>query len=225
MWQILTIPPKRYERPLIGYLSRQQVKAILVAPDESTWSDKRDRVLLSTLYNTGARVSELIRIRVSDLTIGDTSTQRIHGKGRKLRTVPIWKNTEKQLRQWMEVNTLTENMILFPNRKSQQLTRTGITDRLMLATQRAAIHCTSLKDRRVTPHIIRHSTAMHLLQSGVDITIIALWLGHESTATTHGYIEADLAMKEKALNTLAPEVQSHQRFQASDKLIAFLDKR
>jgi site-specific recombinase XerD len=221
--QVLAIPVKRYERPLIGYVSREEIKAILQAPDENTWSGQRDRVLFATMYNTGARVSELIRMRVSDLTISETTAIRIHGKGRKLRSVPIWKSTARQLKQWLAVSALANDQALFPNRKGAQLTRTGITDRLMLATRQAATNCLSLSEQRVTPHIVRHSTAMHLLQSGVDITIIALWLGHESPATTHSYIEADLAMKENAMKSLAPPDGSCSRFKPSDKLMKFLD--
>lgn len=221
--QILAIPVKRYERPLIGYVTREEIKAILQAPDKNTWSGQRDRALFTTMYNTGARVSELISMRVSDLNISETATILIRGKGRKLRSVPIWKTTARQLKQWLAVTSLEDDKTLFPNRKGVQLTRTGITDRLMLATRQAATDCHSLIEQRVTPHIIRHSTAMHLLQSGVDITVIALWLGHESPATTHGYIEADLAMKENAMNTLAPSDQTCTRFKASDKLMKFLD--
>ena len=221
--QILAIPVKRYERPLIGYVSREEITAILQAPAEDTWSGQRDRALFATMYNTGARVSELIRMRVSDLTISETTNLRIHGKGRKLRSVPIWKSTAHQLKQWLVFAALENNQALFPNRKGHPMTRTGITNRLMLATKQAARTCLSLNKQRVTPHIVRHSTAMHLLQSGVDITIIALWLGHESPATTHGYIEADLAMKEKAMNSLTPLNQSCSRFKPSDQLMAFLD--
>lgn len=221
--QILAIPVKRYERPLIGYVSRQEITAILQAPAEDTWSGRRDRVLFATMYNTGARVSELIRMRVSDLTISETTTLRIHGKGRKLRSVPIWKSTARQLKQWLVFAALENDQALFPNRKGQPMTRTGITNRLMLATKQAASTCLSLNKQHVTPHIVRHSTAMHLLQSGVDITIIALWLGHESPATTHSYIEADLAMKENAMNSLTPLDQNCSRFKPSDQLMAFLD--
>lgn len=221
--QVLAIPVKRYERPLIGYVSREQIKAILNAPDDNTWSGQRDRALFATMYNTGARVSELIRMRVSDLTIGESAVIRIHGKGRKLRSVPIWKSTARQLKQWLAVAALANDQALFPNRKGVQMTRTGITDRLMRASQQASTNCVSLSDHRVTPHIVRHSTAMHLLQSGVDITIIALWLGHESPATTHGYVEADLAMKQSAMDSLAPSDHIGSRFRPSDKLIKFLD--
>jgi len=221
--QVLAVPVKRYERPLIGYLSRDEIEAVLQAPDENTWSGQRDRVLFAMMYNTGARVSEIISMRVSDLTISETSVIRIHGKGRKLRSVPIWKSTARQLKRWISIAALTDDQSLFPNRKGAQLTRTGITDRLTLATRQAASTCLSLTGQRVTPHIVRHSTAMHLLQSGIDITIIALWLGHESPATTHGYIEADLAMKENAMKTLELPDQGSTRFNPNDKLMKFLD--
>lgn len=221
--QILAIPVKRYDRPLIGYISREEIKAILQAPDENTWSGLRDRVLFATMYNTGARVSELIRMRVSDFTLSETAVIRIHGKGRKLRSVPIWKSTARQLKHWLAFANLSNEQVLFPNRNGVQLTRTGITDRLMLATQKSATICQSLNNKRVTPHIVRHSTAMHLLQSGVDITVIALWLGHESPATTHGYIEADMMMKEIAMNSLAPSDNNCKRFKANDKLLTFLN--
>jgi integrase/recombinase XerD len=168
--QILAIPIKRYERPLIGYLLREEINAILKAPDENTWSGQRDRVMFTTLYNTGARVSELIRMRVSDLTIGDTSALCIHGKGRKLRTVPIWKSTVRQLRQWIDINAITDDMVLFPNRKGQQMTRTGITDRLMLATRKAMIDCATLNKRRVTPHIVRHALRVNLSSDNASLS-------------------------------------------------------
>ena len=221
--QVLAVPVKRYERPLIGFVSREEIQAILQAPDESTWSGQRDRALFATMYNTGARVSELIHMRVSDLTINGTAVIRIHGNGRKLRSVPIWKSTAHQLKRWLVTAGLSDDQSLFPNRKGTQLTRTGISDRLMLATRQAATTCLSLNGHRVTPHIVRHSTAMHLLQSGIDITIIALWLGHESPATTHGYIEADLAMKENAMKSLELSDQGSTRFEPSDKLMEFLD--
>jgi len=155
--QVLAIPVKRYERLLIGYVSREEIQAILDAPDKSTWSGLRDRVLFATMYNTGARVSELIHMRVSDLTINGTAVIRIHGKGRKLRSVPIWKSTAHQLKQWLATAALADDQSLFPNRKGKQLTRTGITDRLILATRQAATTCLSLSGQRVTPHVVRHS--------------------------------------------------------------------
>ncbi len=222
--QILAIPVKRFERPLIGYLTRVQIEAILNAPDEHTWSGRRDRVMLATMYNAGARVSEIINMRVCDLSTSPEVSLRIHGKGRKLRTVPLWNDTAAKLRRWISTASLGAADPLFPNRSGATLTRAGVSSRLAVATTTAAQTCQTLINVHPTPHLVRHSTAMHLLQSGVDITVIALWLGHESPVTTHGYIEADLAMKERALQALDPPNQPQGRFKADDQLMSFLDR-
>lgn len=221
--QVLAIPVKKFEKPLIGYLTREQINAILNAPNANTWSGRRDRVMLATMYNTGARVSEVIGMRVSDLSAPPEVSLRIHGKGRKLRTVPLWNDTAAKLRRWISEASLGTADPLFPNRTGAYLTRAGVSHRLAQAAIMAANNCKSLTDIKPTPHLVRHSTAMHLLQSGIDITVIALWLGHESPVTTHGYIEADLAMKERALKALDPPNQSQGRFKADDQLMSFLE--
>jgi site-specific recombinase XerD len=220
---VMAMPMKRFERRLVGYFSREEVEALLNAPNPATWCGQRDRVLLATLYNTGARVSELICMRVGDVVLDRGPSVCIHGKGRKERTVPLWPRTAKQIRFWLRQNPLPRDRPLFPNRTGGPMTRTGVTDRLKLAATTAARRCPQLKKRPISPHVVRHSTAMHMLQSGVDITVIALWLGHESPATTHMYVEADLNMKERALKTLqAPSVKT-RRFQPTDQLLAFLE--
>jgi integrase/recombinase XerD len=195
----LAIPMKRCTRPLVGFLSREEVQAIINAPDPATWTGQRDQVLLSTLYNTGARVSEARGMTVADVTLAGGPNVRLHGKGRKDRTVPIWPATASQIRRWLVRIDPAPGRPLFPAVGGGPLTRSAITDRLKRATKTATTKCASLSGRRVSPHTLRHTTAMHLLQSGVDITLIALWLGHESPSTTHIYIEADLKMKEDAL--------------------------
>ena len=190
----LAIPLKRCSRPLVGFLSREELQTILDAPDPSTWPGQRDRVLLTTLYNTGARVSEVTAIKVSDVVLEGSPNIRLHGKGRKDRTVPIWPATAAQIRRWLTQIDRTPDKPLFPAKAGGSLTRSAITDRLRRAVRDAASKCASLSRRRVSPHTFRHTTAMHLLQSGVDITLIALWLGHESPVTTHIYVEADLKM-------------------------------
>ena len=220
---VMAMPMKRFERRLVGYLSREEIKALLNAPDLATWFGQRDRVMLATLYNTGARVSELISMTVGDVVLDRSSSIRIHGKGRKERSVPLWRTTANQIRLWLRQNQGARDRPLFPNRTGGPMTRTGVTDRLKLAAVTAATRCPQLKQRHISPHIVRHATAMNMLQSGVDITVIALWLGHESTATTHMYVEADLAMKERALKTLqAPSVKA-SRFRPEDRLLAFLE--
>jgi site-specific recombinase XerD len=216
--QTLAIPMKRFDRPMLGFLSREEIKAILDAPDPRTWAGARDRTLFSVMYNTGARVSETISLRVVD--IADGSVVHLQGKGRKERSVPLWRSTATLVRDWKR--RLANETFLFPSQRGGKLTRSNVAQRLALAVAAAAERCPQLAGRSVSPHCIRHSTAMHLLQSGVDITVIALWLGHESPATTHMYIEADLSMKERALGKLQPTVAKLARYRASDQLMQFL---
>jgi integrase/recombinase XerD len=217
------IPLKRFDRPMVGFLSRDEIRAITEAPDTSSWTGQRDRAMFSTMYNTGARVSELIGTRWSDVVFEGQAAVHLHGKGRKHRSVPLWRPTASLLRAWRRrLNEPPADAMLFPNRSGGRMTRSNVTQRLQLAVEVAARKRPTLIDRAVTPHVIRHTTAMHLLQSGVDITVIALWLGHEDTATTHMYVEADLTMKEQALAKLQPAGASAGRFRASDKLMSFL---
>jgi site-specific recombinase XerD len=198
----LAIPMKRFDRRLVGHLSRDEIEALLAAPDPNTWCGQRDRVLFATLYNTGARVSELIHLRVGDVVLGKAPCAHIHGKARKQRTVPLWRSTASQIKSWLQRNGASPDQMLFPNRSGNPMTRSNVTARLKLAVQTATRRCPQLSSHPVSPHVIRHSTGTHLLQSGVDLSVIALWLGHESPATTHMYVEANLAMKEHALNAL-----------------------
>jgi integrase/recombinase XerD len=219
----LAIPVKRFDRVPVSYLSREEIMAVLEAPNRETWSGHRDAVMLATMYNTGARVSEIIRLNVEDLQCGSTTTVRIHGKGRKERVVPLWKDTRQLLTGWLRRISTTGGTPLFPSRRSERLTRTGVRSRLSAAVAIACQTCPTLGNRRVFPHLIRHSTAMHLLQSGVDITVIALWLGHESTATTHMYVEADLTMKKRALDKITLPASKTRPYRPSDRLLAFLE--
>lgn len=221
--RVLAISSKRFDRPVLGFLSRDEVKALLDAPDRTTWSGRRDAVLLAVLYNTGARVSEIINLRIADVLLDRESALRLRGKGRKERVVPLWKSTAAQLRAWLAQSNGDSDAPALPNRAGQQLSRAGVEQRLRVTIQKASERCSSLRERRVSPHTLRHTTAMHLLQSGVDITVIALWLGHEDTATTHMYIEADLAMKEAALRRVEPPGIKPVRFKARDRLLAFLE--
>jgi integrase/recombinase XerD len=221
--RVLAIPMKRYDRPLLGFLARAETEAILSAPDPCTWSGLRDHAMLATLYNTGARVSEVAALRVGDATLGREASLRIHGKGRKERLVPLWKSTAATLRGWIAHAGVGTDAPLFPNRYGAPLTRAGIESRLCCAVGIATKRCPSLAGRRISPHTLRHTTAMHLLQSGVDLSVIALWLGHESPSTTHLYVEADLTMKERALAKLAGPPGTRHRFHATEGLLRFLD--
>ena len=166
---VLAIPMKRFEQPLIGYLSREHIEAILAAPDPNTWTGQRDRVMLATLYNTGARVSELTGMLVADLTLEPTASVRIRGKGRKERSIPLWPDTAAQLKRWLRAYPRVPEQPLFPNRSGGQLTRIGLTERLKLAAKSAAEQFPELNKRRIFPHLFRHSIAMHMLQAGIDI--------------------------------------------------------
>lgn len=223
--RVLAIPFKRFDRAVVEHLSRDETEALLDAPDRATWSGRRDRVMLETFYNTGARVSEIVALDVGDLSVGTGATSlRIRGKGRKERTVPLWKRTSAHLRDWLRsLSSTRPTDPIFPGRTGHRLTRSGVEARLRDAVDTASKRCPSLRRRRVSPHVLRHTTAMHLLQSGVDITVIALWLGHESPTTTHRYMEADLAMKKRALAKLSDPSAGGSRFRPSDRLVAFLE--
>jgi len=220
--QALAVPMKRSDTPMLGYLTREEMLAVLGQPG-SGWTSQRDHLLLAMLYNTGARVSEIIGVRVLDVVLEGAACVHLHGKGRKERAVPLWKSTVQEIRAWLRINPcLRGEAALLPNRVGLAMTRCNVSQRLDLAVSRAATRLPSLTKKRVSPHSLRHTTAMHLLQSGVPFNVIALWLGHESTNTTHRYVEADLAMKEKALARLEAPDTKLRRFRASDSLMRFL---
>jgi integrase/recombinase XerD len=219
----VAIPTKRCDKPLLGFLSRDEMEALLAVCDRGTWSGERDYVLLSVAYNTGARVSELVGLNIGDVDIARAMAVRIVGKGRKLRAVPLWKNTAALLRAWIRRLQRPDGDPVFPNRWNERLTRSGVSKRLQTIAKSAVAVCPSLARRRISPHTLRHTTAMHMLQAGVDITSLALWLGHASPTTTHGYVEADLGMKEKALKKLAPPSRHPTHFRPGDRLLAFLE--
>jgi site-specific recombinase XerD len=218
----LAVPMKRFERPMLGYLTREEMIAVLGQPG-SGWTSQRDHLLLAMLYNTGARVSEIIGVRVLDVVLEGAAGVHLQGKGRKQRSVPLWKSIVREIRAWLRLNPmLRDQAALLPNRDGRVMSRSTVALRLELAVTRAATEQPSIGKKKISPHTLRHTTAMHLLQSGVPFNVIALWLGHESTTTTHRYVEADITMKEKALARLtAPDTKMH-RFQAQDSLMQFL---
>lgn len=218
----LAVPMKRFERPMLGFLSRAEMVAVLGQPGPS-WSSQRDHLLLAMLYNTGARVSEIIGVRVVDAVLDGGACVHLHGKGRKLRSIPLWAATVVEIRAWLRLNpTLRGEAALLPNRDGQAMSRSNVAQRLDIAAKRAAAEQPGLLKKRVPPHTLRHTSAMHLLQAGVPFNVIALWLGHESTTTTHRYVEADLAMKEKALGRLEAPDTKLRRYRAPDSLMRFL---
>jgi site-specific recombinase XerD len=221
--RVLAIPLKRADKRLVGYLTRPEMDAILGVPDRKTWGGQRDYTLLLTFYNSGARVSELTSLKRSQIRLGATSFLHLKGKGRKEREVPLWPTTARSLKLWLEATPALPDTPAFPSARGATLSRDGVNYVLQAAVRQAAKTCPSLAAKRISPHVLRHTTAMHLLQAGVDITVIALWLGHESPETTQIYVEADLKTKEQALQNVAPAGKGFCRFQPGDALLAFLD--
>ncbi len=221
--QVLSIPTKRYTQRPIAFLTHPEVEALLVAPDPSTWIGLRDRTLLLFAVQTGLRASELIGLRVQDIVFGTGAHVRCVGKGRKERCTPLRKDTVAALRCWLQVWNAQAGDTLFPNARGRTLSHDGLAFLLTRHLATARQHCASLKRKQVTPHVLRHTAAMRLLEHGVDHTVIALWLGHESVETTYVYLHADLKLKEKALATTTPSKMPVVRYRADDQLLAFLN--
>jgi integrase/recombinase XerD len=220
--QALGVPMKHFERPMLGFLAREEMLAIIGKPGPN-WTSQRDHLLLHMLYNTGARVSEVIGVRLADVVLDGAACVHLHGKGRKQRTLPLWRSTVKAIRSWLRMNPdMVSASALLPNRDGHPMTRSNAAQRFALAAAAATPAMPSLRGRRISPHTVRHTTAMHLLQSGERIDGVALWLGHESPTTTYQYTQADLAMKEKTLAKLQDPNTAAKRFKATDSLLEFL---
>jgi integrase/recombinase XerD len=215
------IPFKRHVQRLIGFVNRQEVEAILAATDDS-WTGQRDHLLFLLLYNTGARISEILAVRVMDVNIDGRQIELL-GKGRKHRRVPLWPQTQRRLRRWLKDNRYAPEAPLLPNRFGQRLSRPGAAYQLQRLVDRAAVKVISLKKRHISPHSFRHGTAMALLEANVPTEVIALYLGHESPKTTHLYVEASLAMKKQALAKVRPPRTASFRFRPTDEDLRFLD--
>jgi site-specific recombinase XerD len=220
--RVLAIPSKREDKKLVGSLTRPEIDALIAAPDRSHWIGRRDHALLMTMYNSGARVSEITTLKREQVSFGATTFLELHGKGRKERTIPLWPQTRDVLQRWFRELGEERSQMAFPNARGRPLARHSVNYLIHKAVEGAAPSCPTLLRRPITPHLIRHTTATHLLQAGIDIATIALWLGHESVETTHVYLEADLVTKEKALQKLAPVEEQEARFTADDPLLAFL---
>jgi site-specific recombinase XerD len=220
--RVLAIPGKRYPHRQVQYLSRQEMDALLAAPDQSTWFGRRDHAWLLLAVQTGLRLSELTGLTREDTHVGAGAYVHVLGKGRKERCTPLTKQTAAVLQAWLNEPALDGSQILFPNRRGGRLSNDGVQYLLAQHVATASKGCPSLRNKRVSPHLLRHTAAMELLQAGVDTTVIALWLGHESIETTHIYLEADLAMKQKALAKTAPHEGCPGVYKPEDALLAFL---
>ncbi len=221
--RILAMPNKRHERRQIEFLNREEIDALLAVPKLSTWVGRRDRTFLLVAVQTGLRVSELIGLNCQDVVLGTGAHVRCIGKGRKQRCTPLRPETAQMLDAWLrECHGLPETPVFLSIRGSR-LSRDAI-ERLIAKYTHVAEHaCHSIKRKKVSPHVLRHSAAMNLLQHGVDRSVIALWLGHESVETTQMYLHADMRLKEKALSRTAPLGVKPTRYHPDDKLLAFLE--
>jgi integrase len=220
--RVLAMPNKKYERRQVAYLTRPEVAALLSAPNRRTRSGRRDYALLLVAVQTGLRCSELAGLRIEDLDLGRGAHVRCRGKGRKERCTPLRKETAKLLRDWLHERGGQPLDPAFPSARGSHLSVAGIEYIVRKHVNVARVRCASLGRKRVSPHCLRHACAMDLLQSGVDRSVIALWLGHESPETTQIYLEADLALKEKALSRTAPFATSPGRYRPGDRLLEFL---
>ena len=220
--RVLAIPSKRYDRPIVPFLSRSEIDAILVAPDTQSWGGRRDHALLMLAVQTGLRVSELTGLRCEDIKLGAGAHIRCRGKGRKERCTPLTKQGVRVLRAWLHERNGSPSEPAFPNARGGPLSSDGVEYILSKYVAVARKSCPTLARKRVSPHVLRHSTAMCLRQAGVDLSVIALWLGHESVETTQIYLEADLALKETIVEKTVPAKGRLGRFRAKDRLLAFL---
>ena len=220
--RVLAIPPKRFERRLVTFLTEPELNALLAAPDRSTWTGRRDYALLSLAAQTGLRASELIGLQCADIHLGVGAHVSCLGKGRKQRITPLTKEMVAVLRAWLAEQAGQSAQALFTTCKGRTLSRDALERRLSKYAIRATRACPSLRQKKITMHVLRHTAAMRLLHAGVDTSVIALWLGHEQVETTQVYLHADLALKERALARTTPPHTTPGRYRPPDTLLAFL---
>jgi integrase/recombinase XerD len=218
--RVLAIPQKRCDRNLVAFLTPEEVGALLAGPDRTTWIGRRDHTLLTFAIETGLRVSEIVGLTTDQLSLGQAAHVQCRGKGRKERVTPLTRTTSRMLLAWLR--ELENETHLFPSQRGGPLSRDAVERLVDIHTARAAQTCASLRTKRVSPHVLRHTTAVQLLRAGVDRSVIALWLGHESIETTQMYVDADLSIKEEALQKTAPLSTRHGRYKPTDSLLAFL---
>jgi site-specific recombinase XerD len=221
--RVLSIPPKRFERALVSFLTPPEIDALLTSPDRGTWIGRRDHALLVLGIQTGLRVSELTRLRCSDVTLTAGPHVRCHGKGRKDRVTPLTTHTVAVLREWLRERDGAADDPTFPSRRHGPLSTDPVAWMLRKYAAAGSACCPSLQKKTVTPHVLRHTSAMLLRDAGVDTSVIALWLGHESVESTQIYLHADLTIKQRALDRTTPLGTATGRYRPPDALLAFLD--
>jgi site-specific recombinase XerD len=221
--RVLAIPPKRCDRAVVSFLNQEEIDALLAAPDTSRWIGRRDHALLLIAAQTGLRVSELTGLRRRDVHLGPGAHVRCLGKGRKQRCTPLTGQTIAVLQAWLRERQGRPEDPLFPTSRGRPLSRDAVAWLLAKHAGTARARCPSIAAKTITPHVLRHSAAMRLLQAGVDTSVIALWLGHERTDTVQIYLHADLSLKERALARTAPISAAPGRYRPPDALLAFLE--
>lgn len=222
--RVLAIPAKRCERHLVTWLTKAEVDALLAAPDRTTWAGRRDHAMLATAAQTGLRLSELTALTITDVHLGAGAYVHCLGKGRKERATPLTPNTVAVLRVWLRERGGAPTDPVFPTRTGTRLSRDAVEHRLARHLTTARATCPSLRTKRVGMHALRHSAAMALLEAGTDVTIIALWLGHEQPATTAQiYLHADMSQKQRAIDRVTPPDTTPGRYRPPDPLLAFLE--
>jgi site-specific recombinase XerD len=221
--RVLAMPPKRFDKPTVSFLTGSEIDALIDAPDRSRWEGRRDRAMLLVGVQTGLRVSELIGLDCGDITLGVGSNVRCEGKGRKHRAVPLTSPTEAVLKVWMAERAGRRDEPAFPTRTGRRLSRDAVERLVHKHAVAAAAHCPTLRPEALHPHILRHSCAMSLLQAGVDTAVIALWLGHADIRSTQAYLHADMTIKQRALDRMTPTNATPGRNRPGDSLLAFLE--
>jgi site-specific recombinase XerD len=222
--QVLAIPPKRFDKAVVAYLDPAEATALLAAPDRTTWVGRRDYTLMSLGIQTGLRISELLGLDCGDVVLGTGAHVRCEGKGRKQRSVPLTQAVQSVVAVWLDERRGTPSEPVFTTRTGRRLSADAVQARTALHAEKAADHCPSLKGKHLSPHVLRHTSAMSLLHAGVDTTVIALWLGHADVRSTNAYLHADLAIKERALAQLNPAAAEPGRYRPPDRLLAFLEE-
>ena len=222
--RVLAIPSKRYKKQEVCYLTREEIDALLQAPERSTWIGRRDHALLLLAIHTGLRVSEIVSVKCGDVILAPSAQIRCTGKGRKERSTPLAKDTTSVLKAWIKEREGRPQDPLFSSARGTALSVDAVQRLVTKHTATAARQCGSISKKRVSPHTLRHSCAMNLLHSGVDTSVIALWLGHEQIQTTQTYIHADIVLKEKALEKTTSYVTKKGRYRPPDELLAFLER-
>lgn len=220
--RVLAMPNKRQPRPLVGFLTRPEIDALLTAPNRDKWLGHRDHALLLTIIQTGLRLAEVTSVRQQDVCLGTGAHVRCEGKGRKERCTPLTKSTVAVLTAWIREQGADGKRILFPSARGDRLSADAVQHLVSKYAAAAGKTCPSLAEKRVSPHVLRHTTAMELMQAGVDRTLIALWLGHESVETTQIYLDANLKIKEEVLSKTTPINTKAGRYRPDDDLLAFL---